>query len=247
MFLYLIIDAPPSISDASQYGLGHIGKSITSREVSTPMGRGTLVGRGDVPVIYQPEHQTWRRIPDRFVPSQTWCGWWNDKVPNALGLAKKNQLEGDEILLINGEHWLVPRLRKYLDDDSPRLNYVKCLPTQLDYSDDGELLLGDVAPQYKQIWDRALEVGDQLTFGAAQEGRAEMSEAEIIEFAGPLLGLNYHVSIFEIVLLGLIGVDEGRSIVRMALDMDGLEARLKNLLSRQVSSGMSTDSGESPA
>ena len=247
MFLYLIIDGPASITDAGKYGLGHIGKVKACREVSTSMGRGTMITSGDVPVSYKPEEQTWRLMPSRFVTGEVWCGYWNDRVPNAEGLAKPHQLDGEMVKLIGGEEWLVPKLRKYLDDDEPKLHYQKLLPTMLDYSDDGELLIGEVAPQYQKVWERALEVGDRLTFGAAEKGTAQMGESEVIEFAGPVLGLNYYVSIFEIVMLGLIGIDEGMTIVRKSLDMDGLEARLKNLLSRQVSSGMNTDSGDSPA
>lgn len=243
-FLYFLPDSPNASPDLNEWGLGHVGNRIVTRQVSTPMGSGLLVARNSQggSLRFDSEKQTWRQIPDRLAKRPAWCGFWDDDRPTVADLAKARQLEGDELELLDGGRWLVPRLRKYVDSDEPRLQYAPCLPTTLDFNPDGRLMIGEVAPQYRQIWEAAMRVADELTFN-----QGTMSLEEVIEFAGPLLGLNYHVSIIELVLLGVIGVQEGQRIVRLALDMDGFEDRLKNLLSRPASDGTNSKSGEDAA
>lgn len=212
-----------------------------------PHGNGTLVCQSKFSgkLEYKPGEQTWVQIPDRFALKPAWLGWWNDDPPTEDDLRRKKTLPGNEVQLIDNTKWLVPRLRKYIDSDQMQLIYRTEVPTRLDYDAGGILTIGEVIPEYAAIWKQAMAVADAL-IGAAKDGD-DLTEVELIEFAGPLLGINYHVSIFELVKLGILGHEESREIVRFALDMKGFEERLKNLLSRSRSTGTNTPSGSEPS
>lgn len=242
-FLYFFPDLQGFI-DFERLGLGHAGTGVTTREANTPHGRGILAMSGgqSSDAKYEDDKQTWRKIPEKFCKVPAWCGYWNDRPPTVDDLARKNQLPGELVTLADGKQWLVPVLRKYRQDDSPGLVYDISLPTMLDYSDDGDLTLGEVAPQYRQVWEMGLKVGQSLAWG--DEGdEASVDFGQVVEFAGPLLGLNYRVSMFELVFLKLVGVKEAEQIVHVALDLKGMEERLKNLLGRLDSSGTTSQSG----
>lgn len=243
-FLYFLPDAPAALKGLDDWGLGHVGKPLTVRQARTKMGDGVLVAKADgASVEYAESQQTWRKIPDRFTKREAWLGYWNDQPPTEKDLAKTKQIAGQAVQLLGGEKWVVPRLRKFLDSDAATIHYVPTLPTLLDYNAEGQLIIGEVVPAYRAVWEMALRVGEQLAFGAAEDQEGRLTEAEVLEFAGPVLGLNYHASIFELIVLGVLGIDEGREVVRVALDMKGFEGRLKNLLGRSVLSGTNLESG----
>jgi len=169
-----------------------------------------------------------------------WIGYWNDNRPTAKTLAKPKQLDGETVKLLDGESWIVPKLREYAETDSAKLVYHQKLPSLLDYADDGMLIIGDVVPEYREVWEKSLAIADALTGG---DNEGTVSLADQLEFAGPLLGINYYVSMFELTMLGIIGGEEAKAIVRAALDFNSLEERIKNVLSRHSSGGTNTTTG----
>lgn len=235
--------ATVSNSQANQWGLGHVAGrdgSLTSRQVSASIGSGCVFALADDhrgSVKFDAEKQTWRKIPEKFTTRELWIGWWNDDRPGVSDLVRKNQLPGRMVELLNGERWQVPILRKWEYED--RLQFSTTLPTIIDFNDVGELVIGDVAPQYKQVWDLSLRVAQRVVFGDAS-----VEFDEVIALAGPLLGLNYRVSIIEVVMLGLISTQEAQTIVRAALDLDTFEELLKNFQSRLISGGTNSHSGD---
>lgn len=249
-FLYFLKDAPMSVQ-LSEWGLSHVGTAsakITQRQVQMPhMGNGLMVTRGDADLCRGDatgQNQTWHKIPAKFAGGKdVWCGWWLDRIPNAVTLARPRQIEGDAMPMVGGEKWTVPTLRKFVESDRPWPVYSVRLPTILDYDSDGELSIGQVVPEYRTIWKRAIEVAEFLTDGATRDGQADLSWSELIEFAGQVLGINYHVSMFEVVKLGLITQEIAQEIVRKSLDFDGWRERIKNLQSRSQSSGTNSGSG----
>lgn len=235
--------ATVSNSQANQWGLGHVAGrdgSLTCRQVSASIGSGCVFALADDhrgAVKFDADKQTWRKIPEKFTTRELWIGWWNDDRPGVSDLARKNQLPGRMVELLNGERWLVPLLRKWENEDKVRWRTV--LPTVIDFNDDGDLVVGDVAPQYRQVWDKSLPIAQQLCFGT--EG---VAYDDVIALAGPLLGLNYRVSIVEVVILGLISTHEAKTIIDAALDIETFEELLKNLQSRLTSGGMISQYGD---
>lgn len=248
-FLYFLKDAPAQVNLA-EWGLSHVGtesKRFATRQVSAQhMGNGLLVTRGDTDICRvdpSGDNQVWHKMPKRFVGDrEIWCGWWLDKVPNATTLARKQQLEGVSVELVGGEKWLVPVLRKFVESDKPWPVYQINLPTILEYDADGELSLGAVVPEYQAIWRRALQVADYLI-----EDNGGISFSDAIEFAGQVLQVNYHVSMFEIVKLGLLTKEIATNVVWESLDMRGWSDRIKNLASRSQSSGTNSANGGEPS
>jgi hypothetical protein len=249
-FLYFLKNAPAQV-DLAEWGLSHVGTAsskIASRQVHAQhMGDGLLVTRGDVDLCrVDPtgNNQIWHKMPTKFTGGkEVWCGWWLDKIPTAETLARPQQIEGCNVAMITGEKWVVPILRQYVESDEPGLVYRVNLPQVLDYDTDGNLRFGQVVPQYAGIWKKAIQVSEFLTEGAKQTGEVDFSLVDVIEFAGQLLGLNYYVSIFELIKLELLTQEIANHAIRKALDFDGWSDRLKNLVSRSQSSGTTSQSG----
>jgi hypothetical protein len=247
-FLYFLKDAPAQVNLA-EWGLSHVGtksSAITARQVQAPhMGNGLLVTRGDADICRvdpSGDNQRWHKMPTKFTGGKDiWCGWWLDKVPSAETLARKQQLPGVEVALVGGEKWLVPTLRKFVESDRPWPVYNVSLPTILEYDTDGNLTIGAVIPEYRDLWSRALQVADYVV-----EGNGQLNATEAIEFAGQVLRLNYHVSMFEVVTLGLMTEQNALDVVWKSLDMLGWRDRIKNLVSRLQSSGTNSANGGEP-
>jgi hypothetical protein len=243
-FLYFLQDAPAQVR-LTEWGLSHVcseSKSITSRQCqSQHMGNGLLVTRGDTEICrIDPDgnDQVFFKMPHKFTGGKNvWCGWWTDQKPNAESLARKQQLPGVDVPLISG-HWKVPILRKYIDSDRPWPVYRIELPTILEYDTEGNLTIGAVIPEYRDIWLRALQVADFLV-----EGNGKIDTIEAIEFAGQVLRINYHVSMFELVTLGLMTQENSEEVVWQSIDMHGWRDRIKNLVSRSQSSGTNSENG----
>lgn len=245
-FLYFLPDAPAVVKDLAFWGLQKFDeRPLACTQVATPMGRGTIAASTDESglVKFDQDGQVWRKIGKRFSLHEAWIGYWKDRPPSIDTLARKKQLEGEKVELLDGKKWIVPKLREYRQDDSVKLSYDVRLPTLLDFNNDGDYVIGDVVPQYRAIWDRSIEIADQLVYGAIENGESNLTTKDTIDFAGVILGINYYVSIVELMTLKLVGVGEGRLILRTALDLNGFEARIKNLQSRLVSGGTNSEFG----
>lgn len=247
-FLYFLKNAPPQVKLA-EWGLSHVGETsnkIATRQVHAPhMGDGLLVTRGEADTCRidpSGDNQVWHKFPAKFMgDKEVWCGWWLDKIPTAESLARKQQLPGVEVPLVSGEKWLVPVLRKFVESDRPWPVYNINLPTILEYNAEGELTVGAVVPQYREIFAQALKVADYLI-----ESNGNLKPTDSIEFAGHVLRINYHVTMFELVLLGLMTEENAHKVVFESLDMNGWRDRIKNLVSRSQSSGTNSENGGEP-
>jgi hypothetical protein len=248
-FLYFLKNAPAVIEKPHEWGLAHVAThpaQLMCRQASIPhMGNGTLVAQACAEIVrYDADAQQWHKMPGRFCGGrEVWAGWKTDEQPTPTTLARSHQLPGTKLELLDGQKWIVPVLRKFQESDRPYPVYSIQLPTVLDYDADGSLRIGQVIPQYRDVWGRAMQIGDFLSHGVKIDGESDLTIEESIEFAGQILGLNYHVSIFEVVKLGLLTKELADQIVRLALDFDGWENQLKNLASRLQSVGMNSESG----
>lgn len=251
-FLYFLKDAPAQVN-LTEWGLSHVGtesKKLANRQVAAQhMGNGLLVTRGDTDICRvdpSGDNQVWHKMPKRFVGDrEIWCGWWLDKMPNATTLARKQQLEGVLVELVGGQKWLVPVLREYTQIE-PQLQYRLNLPRQIDCDSDGELTYGRVLKPFDKIWERALPEAEQMISYFIATKRWHIVSPESVFVAGDILGINYHVSAFEVLKLGLFGDNEAKSTMMVAFDFSKIEERLKNLISRSQSSGTSSQSGGEP-
>lgn len=192
-------------------------------------------------LTYSAEKQRWS---PRF-GCNSLIGTWTDlPSPGPDSLAKPNdaQLAGSKIQLLDGNHWLIPTLRMWHDDDPPI--YSIRLPRILQQNpQSGELELGRVIPTYEQIWKRSLQVFDSLWSPSGSVKSGQLADQDAKRFALELLQINYWIDSSVISHLGLISVEHCGQIIAAAFDMEGFGGILKNLHSRSQSSGTNSDSG----
>lgn len=230
--------------------LSDLCPSAQSRETMRGPGdaSGLIVAAGHVEATelrYDPGTQVWTR---RF-GSDAWMGLTRNRTYRPTEFARETHVRGESLILLDGNAWTIPRLVAYDPDQLEGPFVYGCLldRTLAQDLDTGRLVPGDVTPQYREVWEAALAIGDnllaQITGG---QNKAELP-ADIEErFIAQLLGLNYRVDTPEISALGLLSSSLARRIIRIGIDWDTLETNLKNRLSRRVSGGTNTESGELP-
>ncbi len=233
---------------AAHAWLADMCPSAQSRETSRGPGDtgGLIVAAGSVTTTdlrYDPGTQVWTK---RF-GSDAWIGLTRNRTYRPAEFARDGHVRGESIILLDGNAWTVPRLLAY---DADQLEGPIQYSCQLDrvLSQDpetGRMVPGAVTPQYREVWDAAVAIGDsllaQITGG---KNKAELSDDAEERFVAQLLGLNYRVDTPEISALGLLSSSLARQIIRIGIDWDTLETNLKNRLSRRVSGGTNTESGE---
>lgn len=230
-----------------KHGLNSLLDSANCREylAGGPGGKSGLIiaSGGDTP-RYEPDKQAW---VSRFGREGSYVGIWNDNPPGPKQLARKEQLPGVEIELLDGGKWLVPMLRQWREGDD-RIEYSCKLPTILERSQvTGRLVEGKVVNPLRSLWDRSCELADDL-LSQMKDGAMRIDTDALDTFVGDLLAANYHVSLDEIGILGLLDVDRYRAVVHASLDWHRMRDLVGNLQRRLATAGMfqsatSSDSG----
>lgn len=231
------------------HGLQTLVTSAQSRETMRGPndGPGLLVASGNLPadqMSFAPDRQTWKK---RF-GSDAWIGIDLD-APKQLhrDLLRDKQVRGQSIILSDGNAWLVPVLRSFDANqlDGPfayRVNLERVLEQD---PETGRMVPGDVIPQYEDVWEQALEIGDCLLKQVTQGANAATLDDELLEdFVANVLHINYRLHKPELSLLKLLTTETLVRVMQIAIDWDTLETNLKNRVSRLVSGGTNTESGE---
>lgn len=209
-------------------------------------GPGLLVASGNVPMqhlTYDPVDQTWKK---RF-GSDAWIGIVNDAPPDSQMLAREKMVCGESIILADGNAYCVPLLRSFDVNqlDGP-FTYQVNLDRVLEQDPEtGRMVPGDVTPEYTEVWNQALQIGDclltQVTRGSTNA--ASLDEGVLEDFVANVLNINYRLQKPELSILKLLTVDLTAQVMKMAIDWPTLQANLKNRLSRLRLSGSDTKSG----
>lgn len=254
-FLYFI--PGPQTVDAAHAKAAGLGDRIdVDRGVNgsaalrnTPSGsEGITVGDASTPGALcriAPDEQTWKAAPlvDGEVPY--WVGYWNGNPPKPADLKRAHQVAGKPVTDLNGLDWLAPTLREWRESDanspSPIASRV-LLPRVCDLNENGNVILGDVIPQYRDIFERSWEVASAL-WPSHYETEGRMSDSDAIKFAGDLLGVNYRVTFLELALLKSFSIDLTKEVCRIGIDAVGFEHAVGNLASRSATETTSSDCG----
>ena len=165
---------------------------------------------------YQPDQQEWIRGTCDGV----WVGRWRDAPPpGPADLARPDQIQGHAVELVDGQTWLVPVARGWLEQDG-ELRWYVALPQRLERRD-GTWQAGGVLPRYARLWQIAerweaqwaaayaaavaRESGDETDQAETGETllRLELPLSDAADLAAEVLGANYRVTAAEISLLGL--------------------------------------------
>lgn len=209
---------------------------------SGPDGAGIIITDGDKNrIVYDKTRQTWSR---RFGKT-SWVGHWNDTPATPEQLARKEQITGSSVTLVDGNVWMIPLLRQWRDGE--QLQYVNALPRITQQSPDtGQFLLTDVVPQYRELWERSLPMAESIFEQLTSGTEASIDDDQVYQYACDLLATNYRVDVSVISHLQLLTTTSIGEIIRHALDIETLRASLKNRLSRHLSGGTNSSTGDAP-
>lgn len=247
MLLFFIPDAKAITAELlAVHRLDQLVDNPQSRETFSGPGGvpGLIIGDGNLPpdrIAYAADKQTWSGRHGYT----SLIGTWHDQPPTADSLLRSKTLPGTAVQLLDGTHWTVPVLRSWRDQDAiafecnlPRIMQ-QCIQT-------GTWLITAVVPQYRELWDESLEIGESLMDQIRSGDTASLEWSRVFTFACKVLAVNYRIDASVLSHLQVLQPDLAAEIVRAALDWDTLRAHLKNRLSRLVSGGTSTGSGATP-
>lgn len=230
----------------SDHGLSHLAGKASHRETFRgPNGAGLIIGDNTIPadlLAFSPDSQTWS---ERW-GLQSMVGHWHDHPPTPDSLARKDQLPGQAIKLLDGHFWLVPLLRQWRDIDE-QITVENKLPRVMQQSTtSGRFVLGPVVPQYRRIWETSLDLAQQILTQVSSGDSAALEDDQVNQFVIDLLAINYRIDASIVSHLQLLTPELCGSIVSTALDLDSLRRSLKNLYSRRTSGGTNSESGATP-
>jgi hypothetical protein len=215
-------------------GLGYaVENRITSRgsDRGPDAMKGVVVchgGNQDGRLGWWPDQQTWKRIP----ACDIWCGMYTSDRPRPDDLARMDQITGEWLTLDDGNVWLVPKARRWLELDE-RLLWDYNLPRRMTLSEDGIWQPGDVKPKYERLWTLAtayMAADAEAQANADEDGSYRFAFEEIDSLAIGTLQVNYRVGPVELDLLGIYDDATRKRLIRVLLDTATWETWVKKKL-----------------
>lgn len=249
MLLYFLpgVQAVSKAALADHGLLELLGRTAERQTFAGPRGGGMLLADADIPaelLSYSADAQVWS---ERY-GLDSLVGTWHDHPVSPSSLTRPQQIDGLELELLDGNRWLIPQLRQWRTGDADHQIITDCcLPRVMQQSAaTGRFILGEVVPRYRQLWDRSLDIAQQI-FGQLTSGEsAQLDDDHVNQFVIDLLAINYHVDASTVSHLQLLTPDHCGQIVAAALDLATLRHSLKNLSRRRSSGGTNTESGATP-
>lgn len=211
-FLYYLPGTAAATKDQIVATLPHAGfeTGYSSRATSAgPDGKGGLLVARASGVEYDAQKQAWAECNG----GKWWAGYALDAPPGPADLLRAEPLTGHKVKLADGREWLVPVL--FL------VKGLVALPSMqvLRLNAEGEWTSA-VKPEHEELARRVRETWDHWAFAAGIREQAPDEQPPSFEFELDLiidgLALNYHLSRWEVSLLGLL--DAGGNSYRNALE-----------------------------
>lgn len=173
----------------------------------------------DVHIGHFPNKQTWRKVPG----GTAWVGYYPDDPPKPADLVRKRVLRGRLVTLGDGQDWVAPIARGFIEEDDT-LRWYQALPETTTVDDDGNWIVGGVLPKYAKLWDLALRWLDATCSGERQDdGKVHFDFAGLNDAALVALGTNYRLGKAEVALLGLFNGSCAIDIMGALIDTPTLE------------------------
>ena len=146
--------------------------------------------------------QTWHKILD----GKMWLGWETDHPPVPLDLQRQKLRAGHTVTLADGNEWIVPVIRTLVGETT--------LPTIYGCGDNGTLVKEKVLPEFLRIWD----LTRRLYAAVESFDAGKITEEETIELLCSGLAMNYRVSRWEVLHLGLLTVENRQAVFGAMID-----------------------------
>lgn len=197
-FLYYVPGvAPPSMETLDGIGFPHShvaclpGCGVKTGPIDHPghvfILRETFSTGHPTPGWY-PEKQTWLECADE----KFFIGRWNETPPTPSDLQNKKNINGQPIVLADGNKWTIPAIRNHADG-TPQVESVLRLKS------DGTLVNDAPAPQYVRMWGLV-----QKLYNDGNIANTPLSQEECFALIGDVLALNYRISVWELGALEII-------------------------------------------
>lgn len=212
---YLPKESKADAETISRYGLTYAldprKRSIGQVSANGPDGgAGLLATMAPDPPKYDASSQTWRKAPK----ADYWVGKTTAATIGPEDLARDRMLSGEWIELGDGNEWLAPYARRF---DPNEGTYVQPPGvSSFDFDDEGEWIVGNVRPKYRELWGvatwfwaelaKATEVGDVSLPGAVDRSIVALQA-------------NYRISKTEAVVLGLLDESTVFAVLGAAVDL----------------------------
>lgn len=226
-FLYFVPGGTREVPDALRYAFEQppVFVAVTGEGPSQTPGMviaaGTYLKQAHR-VGYYPEQQTWRLDPS----TKAWVGFYTNEPPTEFELRRSRMVSGHWIELGNGEQWMIPLCRAFVEGANG-LRHVEKLPRSMDVDDSGQWVFGDVLPRFRRIWDASKTWYDAFAESleaAKRDGdylNVELqgvSIAQAGDWALELIAANYRVGKIEVAILRLIDDDTRPEILNLSID-----------------------------
>lgn len=224
----------PNLDSLAADDLRHFGASYaldarrTTRTVHNGPdgGDGLLACRGDTLPEYAKDRQTWRKIPG----AGAWVGMSASAAPRPEDLTREKTFNGHWITLLDGQAWLCPAARRWVEEDG-ELRWYCPLPQRATLGDDGHWQAGEVISQYSAVWELARRWETTRICASIEtgDGTARQSFAfdDLLGGAVQSLGVNYVVGPAEADLLGILSQEMAVAIMDALADFPTRLAWLK--------------------
>ena len=211
-------------TDPSQHKFRQIGKGPEGQA-----GVLFMVTENTKLLHYKPDEQTW----DKSRNGKYWIGFYNKDKPTELILRRPRQLAGHDVELQDGSKWLIPIARI--------ITGVSTLPQSL-FIDSQDEITTRPLQQYTAFTDRVDELWDDFRAEIDPKSGKEpnLSTADRMHLAAEALSWNYHVSLNEINMLGLITTQNLIEIMSAIIDVTTLIEEAKHSAKQKKNEKSST-------
>lgn len=187
--------------------------------------------------------QTWRKTQAGY-----YVGF--EEPPTPESLERDLMLDGDLVLLADGNQWQVPRARSFVEVDGTACPNI-LLSRVFTLGDDDEIVYGDVEKQFAPLHEVAMQWWVCRYWEIVRSSSAKQDETEedippppmtqdVVEWAIQVLAFNYRVSRYELLMLGALADSPSREVLDAAIDF---AAFLEIIKKNQPAGGSNTNRG----
>lgn len=167
------------------------------------------VSGGQAPVVgHYSDKQTWHQILD----GKMWLGWETENPPTPIDLQRKKIHGGHSVMLTDEKTWIMPVVRTLIGEAA--------LSPVLTCDSSGKVLRERVDPEFSRIWDLT-----KRAFAAVSTDPPDTSgidDDEVVELLFLGLAINYRVSRWEVLNLGLLSARNMEPLLGAMMDIPAM-------------------------
>lgn len=182
-------------------------------------------------IRYEPDRQTWVAAPplsaaptapaSNDTHHSTWLGWYTADPPTPADLARPKMLAGNPVQLADGNDWIVPLARAWIEgQDGEQSGWLTVLPQHAGMDERGEWSPDGVVKRYRRLWELACKYWDAALAADREDDKTLAFEfSELNESAVLALRTNYYIGRSEVSALGLFETYTAQSVMEALIDM----------------------------